>query len=77
MYSNEAPAIEETPGDGCYCHLTMHAEHHSPRPCHVCEEAMQREWPEMFEPEPPPPPFPVHFEISPLEIAQLERKSAA
>ena len=78
MYSNEPPAIHEEPQAGqCYCHLSMHSEAHSARPCHHCEEQVRREWPEMFEPDPPPPPLPMHFEIGPLEIVELERKTAA
>lgn len=65
MYSYEAPAIHEEPEPGqCYCHLSMNSAHegHSPRPCHVCEEEVRREWPEMFEPLP--------------AEAQLERNAA-
>lgn len=72
MYSYEDRTEVEEPATGeCYCHLSMHssAEGHSQRPCHHCEEDVRREWPEMFEPEPP------HFdpiEISPLEVIELE-----
>jgi hypothetical protein len=67
----------------CYCHLTMHSSHegHSARPCHVCEEEVRREWPEMFEPEPPEAAAPlIYIELTPLQIVNLpewnERNSA-
>jgi hypothetical protein len=64
MYSYEAPAIDEAPVFGeCYCHLSMHSEAHSPRPCHLCEEEMRREWPEAFDAEPEEPePFEIGVE---------------
>ncbi len=72
MYSNEAPAIEETtkPGE-CFCHLSLHCSH--PFTCDVCTAEVRDEFIAWCEADDFAEQLrQAEIEISPLDIIEME-----